>query len=164
MAELEELVKTTETTQNTTTIVEVVGAKEAMEKTEYVKLQELSVQEQILVTLSSVGCEDVMQSLVQVMNIALSEKADELVTQMRSRIEPTTLSGTVKEAEKKMAETFQTREMKIEGVSYRFYIMEVHLKTDGQKRSVYFGFHLDEKGQWQMIRLTEEELAQTKEV
>ena len=37
MAELEELVKTTETTQNTTTIVEVVGAKEAMEKTEYVK-------------------------------------------------------------------------------------------------------------------------------
>lgn len=80
MAELEELVKTTETTQNTTTIVEVVGAKEAMEKTEYVKLQELSVQEQILVTLSSVGCEEVMQSIVQVMNIALSEKADELVT------------------------------------------------------------------------------------
>ena len=164
MAELEELVKTTETTQNTTTIVEVVGAKEAMEKTEYVKLQELSVQEQILVTLSSVGCEDVMQSIVQVMNIALSEKADELVTQMHNRIEPTTLSGTAEEVEKKMAETFQTREMKIEGVSYRFYIMEVHLKTDGQKRSVYFGFHLDEKGQWQMIRLTEEELAQAKEV
>ena len=164
MAELEELVKTTETTQNTTTIVEVVGAKEAMEKTEYVKLQELSVQEQILVTLSSVGCEEVMQSIVQVMNIALSEKADELVTQMHNRIEPTTLSGIAKEAEKKMAEAFQTREMKIEGVSYRFYIMEVHLKTDGQKRSVYFGFHLDEKGQWQMIRLTEEELAQAKEV
>ena len=54
--------------------------------------------------------------------------------------------------------------MKIDGVSYRFYIMEVNLKTDGQKRSVYFGFHLDEKGQWQMIRLTEEELAQAKEV
>ena len=53
MAEMEEVVKTTET--NTTTIVEVVGAKEAMEETEYVKLQELSVQEQILVTLSSVG-------------------------------------------------------------------------------------------------------------
>ena len=63
-----------------------------------------------------------------------------------------------------MAETFAAREMKIDGVSYRFYIMEVNLKTDGQKRSVYFGFHLDEKGQWQMIRLTEEELAQAKEV
>ena len=162
MAEMEEVVKTTET--NTTTIVEVVGAKEAMEETEYVKLQELSVQEQILVTLSSVGCEDVMQSLVQVMNIALSEKADELVTQMRSRMEPTTLPGTAEEVEKKMAETFAAREMKIDGVSYRFYIMEVNLKTDGQKRSVYFGFHLDEKGQWQMIRLTEEELAQAKEV
>ena len=162
MAEMEEVVKTTET--NTTTIVEVVGAKEAMEETEYVKLQELSVQEQILVTLSSVGCEDVMQSLVQVMNIALSEKADELVTQMRIRMEPTTLPGTAEEVEKKMAETFAAREMKIDGVSYRFYIMEVNLKTDGQKRSVYFGFHLDEKGQWQMIRLTEEELAQAKEV
>ena len=162
MAEMEEVVKTTET--NTTTIVEVVGAKEAMEETEYVKLQELSVQEQILVTLSSVGCEDVMQSLVQVMNIALSEKADELVTQMRIRMEPTTLPGTAEEVEKKMAETFAAREMKIDGVSYRFYIMEVNLKTDGQKRSVYFGFHLDEKGQWQMIRLTEEELAQAKKV
>ena len=163
MAEIEELIQPTAVEKETVTTIEVVGAKEAMEENEYVKLQELSVQEQILVTLSSVGCEEVMQSIVQVMNIAFSEKADELVTQVRSRIEPTEIPGTVEEVQKKMEETFPVHEMKIGGVSYRFYVMEVNVRTNGQKQSFYFGFHLDENGQWQMIRLTEEDLAQTQE-
>ena len=78
-------------------------------------------------------------------------------------IEPTEIPGTVEEVQKKMEETFPVHEMKIGGVSYRFYVMEVNVRTNGQKQSFYFGFHLDENGQWQMIRLTEEDLAQTQE-
>ncbi len=127
--------------------VEVVAAQEVMTETEYTTLKTLPLQEQILVTLASVGFEDVLEAATKAMNVELSEDAQTLVTQVTERMAavPEEERTTVEE---KLAQYFPVEEIEVDGVKTSYFVMDLKIMVDGVERVERYGFRLDENGEW----------------
>ena len=115
-------------------MVELLGTEEIFSDKEYAEVTKLPLQEQILVTLSSVGCDQIAQSIINSLNLTLSSKANELTAQLGS-----TEKLTARECEQKLAETFPAYQVKVNGVTQNY----------------HFGFRLDENGEWMLVHLDE---------
>ena len=133
--------------------VEVVGAEEIFSAEEYAEVTKLPLQEQILVTLSSVGCDQIAQSIIRSMNLTLSAKANELSVQLGG-----SENLMAQECERKLAETFPAYQATVNGVTYRFYVMTAQVKVNGVIQNVHFGFRLDENGEWVLVHLDEADM------
>lgn len=131
-------------------VVELLGTEEIFSDKEYAEVTKLPLQEQILVTLSSVGCDQIAQSIINSLNLTLSSKANELTAQLGS-----TEKLTARECEQKLAETFPAYQVKVNGVTYRFYVMTAQVKVNGVTQNYHFGFRLDENGEWVLVHLDE---------
>ena len=134
-------------------MVELLGMEEIFSDKEYAEVTKLPLQEQILVTLSSVGCDQIAQSIIHSLNLTLSSKANELTVQLGS-----TEKLTARECEQKLAETFPAYQVKVNGVTYRFYVMTAQVKVNGVTQNYHFGFRLDENGEWVLVHLDEADL------
>ena len=134
-------------------VVELLGTEEIFSDKEYAEVTKLPLQEQIPVTLSSVGCDQIAQSIIHSLNLTLSSKANELAAQLGS-----TEKLTARECERKLAETFPAYQVKVNGVTYRFYVMTAQVKVNGVTRNYHFGFRLDENGEWVLVHLDEADL------
>ena len=133
--------------------VEVVGAQEVMTEEEYTELKRLTVQEQILVTLASIGFEDVVTAAMETMdNVALSEEAQMLMSSVSERMSNATPEE--KEAlEQKLAQYFPVREIEVDGETYPYFIMELEIEVDGVTTVQRYGFRMDENGEWIFVML-----------
>ena len=129
----------------------MLGTEEIFSDKEYAEVTKLPLQEQILVTLSSVGCDQIAQSIINSLNLTLSSKANELTAQLGS-----TEKLTARECEQKLAETFPAYQVKVNGVTYRFYVMTA--LVNGVTQNYHFGFRLDENGEWVLVHLDEADL------
>ncbi|MDO5378492.1 MAG: hypothetical protein Q4G52_09180, partial [Clostridia bacterium] len=132
--------------------IEVVGAQEIMTETEYETLKTLPAQEQILVTLASIGFEDVVEAAMQTLNVSLSEDAQGLVAQVTERM--AAISEEERTAvEEKLAQYFPVEEVEIDGVKTSYFVIDLKIEVDGVVRVERYGFRLDENGEWIFVKL-----------
>ena len=135
--------------------VEVVGAQQVMTETEYAQLKTLPVQEQVLVTLASIGFEEVVNAAVETMNnVELSDNALKLMDTVSARM---TAASTEEreEMETKLAKYFPVREIEVGGVTYPYFVMELQIEVDGVLTIQRYGFRMDENGEWVFVMLSE---------
>ena len=135
--------------------VEVVGAQQVMTETEYAQLKTLPAQEQILVTLASIGFEEVVNAAVETMNnVELSDNALKLMDTVSARM---TAASTEEreEMETKLAKYFPVREIEVGGVTYPYFVMELQIEVDGVLTIQRYGFRMDENGEWIFVMLNE---------
>ena len=135
--------------------VEVVGAQQVMTETEYEQLKTLPVQEQVLVTLASIGFEEVVNAAVETMNnVELSDNALKLMDTVSARM---TAASTEEreEMETKLAKYFPVREIEVGGVTYPYFVMELQVEVDGVLTIQRYGFRMDENGEWVFVMLSE---------
>ncbi|MBR4038963.1 MAG: hypothetical protein IKJ11_02565 [Clostridia bacterium] len=141
-----------------TVTVEVVGAQEVMTEAEYTELKQLNAQEQVLVTLASIGFEDVVTAAVSAMNnVSLSEQAQTLISSVSERMSAATPEEKAA-LEDKLNEYFPVREIEMDGQSYPYFVMEMQIEVDGVMTVQYYGFRMDENGEWVFVMLREEDL------
>ena len=139
--------------------IEVVGAAEVMPEEEHQQLKALPVQEQLLITLSSIGFDEVVESAAASMNLTLSDDAQALRTQINTRMENLTPEETV-ELQEKLATYFPVQQVRSgDGQVHTYFILELSIEVDGVARIERYGFRLDEEtGEWIFVPLTDEEL------
>lgn len=132
--------------------IEVVGAAEIMTEEEYAALKALPAQEQILVTLASIGFEDVVEAAMKALNVTLSDGAQALVGQVTERM--AAVSEEERTAiEEKLAEYFPVEEVVIDGVRTSYFVIDLRIEVDGVVRVERYGFRLDENGEWIFVKL-----------
>ncbi|MDO5378859.1 MAG: hypothetical protein Q4G52_11050, partial [Clostridia bacterium] len=132
--------------------VEVVGAAEIMTEEEYTALKALPAQEQILVTLASIGFEDVVEAAMKALNVTLSDGAQALVQQVSARM--AAVSDEERAAiEEKLAQYFPVEEVVVDGVKTSYFVIDLRIEVDGVVRVERYGFRLDENGEWIFVRL-----------
>ncbi|MGN0776278.1 MAG: hypothetical protein ACI4MM_06330 [Candidatus Ventricola sp.] len=135
--------------------IEVVGAQQVMTETEYTQLKTLPVQEQILVTLASIGFEDVVSAAVETMNnVELSQEAQSLMETVSTRLNAASAEDRA-QMEEKLAEYFPMREIEVDGVTYPYFVMELQIEVDGVMTVQRYGFRMDENGEWIFVMLSE---------
>ena len=127
--------------------VEIVGAQEVMTQEEYTELKTLSAQEQVLVTLKSVGLDEVVQAAVSAMNVTVSNEASSLMDKVGTRVEKMTAEEKTA-YEDKLAEYFPVTERVIGGVTVRTFTIDMKIVVDGYERVERYQFYLDENGEW----------------
>lgn len=127
--------------------VEIVGAQEVMTQEEYTELKTLSAQEQVLVTLKSVGLDEVVQAAVTAMNVKVSNEASSLMDKVGTRVEKMTAEEKTA-YEDKLAEYFPVTERVIGGVTVRTFTIDMKIVVDGYERVERYQFYLDENGEW----------------
>ena len=133
--------------------VEVVGAQEVFSETEYEQLKTLPAQEQMLVTLASIGLEDVVQSALASMNVTLSEEAEALTAQVAERF---AAMGEEERAqvEEKLAQLFPKTQVTVGEKTYEYFVIDLQITVDGMVRVERYGFRYDEElGQWVFEKL-----------
>ena len=127
--------------------VEIVGAQEVMTQEEYTELRTLTAQEQVLVTLKTVGLDEVVQAAVAAMNVTVSGEAQSLMDKVGARQE--TMTAEERTAyEDKLAEYFPMTERVIDGVTVRTFTIDMKVVVDGYERVERYQFYLDENGEW----------------
>ena len=132
--------------------IEVVGADEVLTEEEYEQMSAISVPEQLVVTLASIGLEDAIGAAVKSLGIELSDQATTLITKVTER--QAALTGEEQAAAReKMQELFPVREVVVDGVSYTCYIIDLRIVTDGVERIEQYAVSLTEDGQWMFIKL-----------
>ncbi|MDO5376762.1 MAG: hypothetical protein Q4G52_00370, partial [Clostridia bacterium] len=138
--------------EGSTVNIEVVGAQEIMTETEYAALRELPAQEQILVTLASIGFADVVEAATKALDVTLSEAAQTLAAQVTERM--AAVSEEERAAvEEKLAQYFPVEEIEIDGVKTSYFVIDLRIEVDGVVRVERYGFRLDENGEWIFVRL-----------
>ena len=133
--------------------VEVVGAQEVFSETEYEQLKTLPAQEQMLVTLASIGLEDVVQSALASMNVTLSEEAEALTAQVAERF---AAMGEEERAqvEENLAQLFPKTQVTVGEKTYEYFVIDLQITVDGMVRVERYGFRYDEElGQWVFEKL-----------
>ena len=140
-------------TEGSEVTVEVVGAQEVFSETEYEQLKTLPAQEQMLVTLASIGLEDVVQSALASMNVTLSEEAEALTAQVAERF---AAMGEEERAqvEEKLAQLFPKTQVTVGEKTYEYFVIDLQITVDGMVRVERYGFRYDEElGQWVFEKL-----------
>ena len=127
--------------------IEIVGAQEVMTQEEYTELKTLSAQEQVLVTLKSVGLDEVVQAAMTAMNVTVSGEAQGLMDKVSARVEAMTAEEKTA-YEDKLAEFFPVTERVIDGVKVRTFTIDMKVVVDGFERVERYQFYLDENGEW----------------
>ena len=134
--------------------VEIVGAIEVMPAEEYAAMKTLSVQEQILVTLSSIGFDEVVKAASSSMNLTFSQQAQTLREQINARTSKLTEEGS-EALREQIAEYFPIEEITAEGPTYSYFVIELRIEVDGVPRIERYGFRLDEEsGEWIFVSLS----------
>ena len=133
--------------------VEVVGAQEVFSETEYEQLKTLPAQEQMLVTLASIGLEDVVQSALASMNVTLSEEAEALTAQVAERFAAMGEEERV-QVEEKLEQLFPKTQVTVGEKTYEYFVIDLQITVDGMVRVERYGFRYDEElGQWVFEKL-----------
>lgn len=142
--------------EGSTVSVEVVGAQEVLSAQEYTELRKLPAQEQILVTLSSIGFDEVVEAAMSTLNVTLSDQASGLMTQVGARMQSANEQDKAA-LEEKLARYFPTKEVVVGGVRSTYFIIDLRIEVDGVARIQRYGFQLDENGEWIFVELSVEE-------
>lgn len=134
--------------------IEIVGAAEIMEAEEHAQLKALPVQEQILVTLSSIGFDEVVEAAAAAMNLTLSGEAQALREQINARISSLTQEES-EQLQEKLTAYFPVEEITANGETYAYFVIELRIEVDGAARIERYGFRLDdETGEWIFVSLS----------
>ena len=133
--------------------IEIVGAKEIMTEEEYAKLTALTAQEQLLVTLQSIGMGDAVEAALKAMKVELSEDAQALVGEIAERMAAMS-EEEVAALQEKLAENFPVETVEENGETYEYFVIELQI-TSGEDVTVQrYGFRYDEKlAQWVFVQL-----------
>ena len=153
-AETEPLTQLVEKVQAEGAVVttDVVGVDEVLTEEEYEQMSAISVPEQLVVTLASIGLEDAIGAAVKSQGIELSDQATTLITKVTER--QAALTGEEQAAAReKLQELFPVREVVVDGVSYTCYIIDLRIVVDGEERIEQYDISMDEEGQWIFIKL-----------
>ena len=134
--------------------IEVVGLKELVEHEVYARVQNLSLREQVFMTLAAADCGAITQSILDSMNDTLTAPAGKLFAELNAT---SVGQQKVSEIKTRMNELFPIHVIQRNQVYYYVYVMTVNVTADGVEKTYYFGFRLDEFSRWQMMELTEEE-------
>lgn len=127
--------------------IELSGMRLILTEEELALMDELSVTEQILLTLSAVGMADVTEAALDAMDAELSEAAQALDARIAERI------SAMDEAEQAaLAETldayFPLEEAEIDGQTRQLFTLELQIDVDGEARVQRYSFALQEDGSW----------------
>ena len=142
------------TGSETTADVEIVGAKEIFTEEEYTRLKALSAQEQILVTLSSIGMGDAVDAAIEALGVELSEDAAALIADVDARMAELSDEDRAALADV-LAEYFPIESVTENGETFDYFVIELEVTmTDETVNTQRFGFRYDEAAaQWVFIEL-----------
>lgn len=109
--------------------IEVVGAREVLNESEYAQLQTLPAQEQMLVTLASIGLQDVVESALAAMNMTFSEEAASLTAQVSERF-----AAMNTQLEETLTEYFPKAKVTVGGVTREYFVVDlvIHPRSPSQ--------------------------------
>ena len=127
--------------------VAVIGAQEVMTAEEYAALRQLSLREQMLVTLRAIGLDDAVQMAALEMRVKLSDDAQKLMQTIAARMKAMT-----QEERDALAQTLETyfpvTETVTGGVTVRRFTIELQIVVDDFGRVERYQFYLDEDADW----------------
>lgn len=104
--------------------IEVVGAREVLNESEYAQLQTLPAQEQMLVTLASIGLQDVVESALAAMNMTFSEEAASLTAQVSERFAAMNAQERT-QLEETLTEYFPKAKVTVGGVTREYFVVDL---------------------------------------
>ena len=137
--------------------IEIIGMDEIVPEETIARVQQLSVKEQIFMTLAAADCGAAAQSIINSMNIALSDSGKELFAELNTApVEEQKMT----EVRERLTELFPAHVIMRDNVYYHVNVMTVKMTVDGVEQTYYFGLRLDEFGLWQMIELAENEVGE----
>ena len=148
------LVEAVTNAEATGATVEVVGAQEVFSEAEYVRLEALPVQEQVLVTLASIGMKDVVEAAMLALNTELSDDAEALIEDVEARM--AAMTAEEREAlEQTLTEYFPVETVIENGVEVEYFVIELEVTTSfGMRTRQRYGFRYDELAQqWIFVNL-----------
>ncbi|MDY5514608.1 MAG: hypothetical protein SPG32_07690 [Candidatus Ventricola sp.] len=125
----------------------VLGTQEVLTAEEYSVLRTLTLQEQMLVTLSAIGLDDAVTDAVGTMRLELSDEAKRLMDEIAARIGSMTAQEKA-EFEALLGEYFPVTERISGGTRVRSFSIDVQIVVDGFARVERYQFYLDTDGQW----------------
>ena len=125
----------------------VLGTQEILTAEEYSALRTLTLQEQMLVTLSAIGLDDAVTDAVGTMRLELSDEAKRLMDEIAARIGSMTAQEKA-EFEALLGEYFLVTERISGGTRVRSFTIDVQIVVDGFARVERYQFTLDTDGQW----------------
>ena len=139
--------------QNRNAVIHIVGAEQLLTQEEYTSLNTLTPKEQILVTLASIGLDDVVESAIAALETPLSASGSALIEEITARM----IASTPEERaaiEETLATYFPIEEIEIDGVTVTYFVIELSIEIDGVETIQRFGFRQDDDGNWVLDDLT----------
>ena len=137
--------------------IEIIGMDEIVPEETIARVQQLSVKEQIFMTLAAADCGAAAQSIINSMNIALSDSGKELFAELNTApVEEQKMT----EVRERLTELFPAHVVMRDNVYYHVHVMTVKMTVDGVEQTYYFGLRLDEFGVWQLIELNATEVGE----
>ncbi len=135
----------------------IVNVEKIVTEEEKAVLERLSLQEQMLTVLCAIGFEDQVKEALAAENVTLSPEAEALKEQILARI--AAMDEEERAAfQKLLEENFPIETVEMDGVEYRFFVLEVSVETEEGTHSERYGFR-EEEGAWIFVKLSVADMA-----
>ncbi len=132
--------------------VEIPGIDQVLSEEEMEKFNQLSVRERLMVALSALGFQDMIQAALEENPDMLSADALALMDDIAARVDA--LSEEEKAALMKLLEELFVKDtVEIDGEVYTCYCIDLVITRDGEKTYQRFAFRQNDEGQWVLARI-----------
>ena len=130
----------------------IVNVEKLAKHEEKAALEQLPLREQMLTVLCAIGFESQVKDALAEEGVSLSPEAEALKEQILARIDA--MSEEEAAAFRQMLEeNFPVETVEMDGVEYRFFVLEVAIETEEGTRSERYGFR-EEEGAWIFVKLS----------
>ena len=132
--------------------VAVIGVQEIVTAAEYSRLRALPLREQMLVTLSAIGLDDMLTDTVSTLRIKVSDDAQSLMDDIAARLGTMTAQERA-EFNALLEAYFPVTERVSGGVTVRCFTIELQVVVSDFARVERYQFYLDADGRWILERV-----------
>lgn len=137
--------------------VAIVNVEKLVTNEEKAALEQLPLREQMLTALCAIGFESQVKEALAEEGVSLSPEAKALKEQMLARIAAMDEEETAA-FQQMLEENFPVETVEMDGVEYRFFVLEVAIETEEGTRSERYGFR-EEEGAWIFVKLSVADIA-----
>ena len=130
----------------------IVNVEKLITHEEKAALDQLSLKEQMMTVLCAIGFESQVQEALAAEGTSLSAEAETLKEQILTRISAMDEEETAAFAQI-LEENFPVETVEVDGVEYRFFVLEVEIETEEGAQSERYGFR-EEDGAWIFVKLS----------
>ena len=135
----------------------IVNVEKLVTNEEKAALEQLPLREQMLTALCAIGFESQVKEALAEEGVSLSPEAEALKEQLLACIAAMDEEETAA-FQQMLEENFPVETVEMDGVEYRFFVLEVAIETEKGARSERYGFR-EEEGAWIFVKLSVADIA-----